>query len=93
MIYITCPTCGYFIGSKAIQYDTQKAIICSNTETTEEERAEQIQQLLTEIQELRKAGEIKTMVQELEMELIRKEERIQVQLSHLQQEVNRLSHL
>ena len=54
---------------------------------------EQIQQLLTEIQELRKAGEIKTMVQVLEMELIRKEERLQVQLSHLQQEVSRLSHL
>ena len=54
---------------------------------------EEVQQILTEIQELRKAGEIKTMVQELEMELIRKEERIQVQLSHLQQEVNRLSHL
>ena len=54
---------------------------------------EEIQQLLTEIQELRKAGEIKTKVQELEMELIRKEERLQVQLSHLQQEVNRLSRL
>lgn len=49
MIYITCPTCGYFIGSKAIQYDTQKAIICANTVLSEEERSEQIQQLLKDL--------------------------------------------
>ena len=54
---------------------------------------EEVQQLLTQIQELRKAGEIKTMVQELEMELIRKEERLQIQITQLQQEVSRLSHL
>ncbi len=46
MIYITCPTCGYFIGSKAIQYDTKKAEICSNNELSEQQQAEEIQKLL-----------------------------------------------
>jgi DNA-directed RNA polymerase subunit N (RpoN/RPB10) len=46
MIYITCPTCGYFIGSKAIEYDTKKAEICANTELSEQQQAEEIQKLL-----------------------------------------------
>jgi DNA-directed RNA polymerase subunit N (RpoN/RPB10) len=46
MIYIVCPTCGYFIGSKVIEYETKKEKICSNTDLSEEEQAEQIQLLL-----------------------------------------------
>jgi DNA-directed RNA polymerase subunit N (RpoN/RPB10) len=46
MIYITCPTCGYFIGSKAIKYDTKKAEICANTELSEQQQEEEIQKLL-----------------------------------------------
>lgn len=46
MIYITCPTCGYFIGSKAIEYDTKKTAICANTELSEQQQAEEIQKLL-----------------------------------------------
>ena len=46
MIYITCPTCGYFIGSKAIEYDTKKAEICSNNELSEQQQADEIQKLL-----------------------------------------------
>ena len=46
MIYITCPTCGYFIGSKAIEYDTKKAEICSNAELSEQQQADEIQKLL-----------------------------------------------
>ena len=46
MIYITCPTCGYFIGSKAILYDTKKEEICSNNELSEEQQADEIQKLL-----------------------------------------------
>jgi DNA-directed RNA polymerase subunit N (RpoN/RPB10) len=46
MIYIVCPTCGYFIGSQAIQYDKKKAEICANTELSEEQQAEEIQKLL-----------------------------------------------
>jgi DNA-directed RNA polymerase subunit N (RpoN/RPB10) len=46
MIYITCPTCGFFIGSKTIEYDTKKEKICSNTDLSEEEQAIEIQKLL-----------------------------------------------
>ena len=46
MIYIVCPTCGYFIGSKTIEYETKKAIICANEELSEEQQAAEIQQLL-----------------------------------------------
>ena len=46
MIYIVCPTCGYFIGSKAIEFDTKKAEICANADLTSEQQGEQIQLLL-----------------------------------------------
>jgi DNA-directed RNA polymerase subunit N (RpoN/RPB10) len=49
MIYIVCPTCGYFIGSKAIEYDTKKALICANTELSEEQQAEEIQKILKDL--------------------------------------------
>lgn len=46
MIYIVCPTCGYFIGSLAIEYDTKKAEICANADLTDEQQADEIQKLL-----------------------------------------------
>ena len=49
MIYIVCPTCGYFIGSKTIEFERKKAEICSNAELSEEQQNEQIQKLLKEI--------------------------------------------
>jgi DNA-directed RNA polymerase subunit N (RpoN/RPB10) len=49
MIYIVCPTCGYFIGSKMIEFEKKKAEICSNAELSEEQQNEQIQKLLKEI--------------------------------------------
>lgn len=49
MIYITCPTCGYFIGSKTIEYETKKNEICSNPELNEEEQAEKIKQVLKDL--------------------------------------------
>ena len=49
MIYITCPTCGYFIGSKTIEYETKKNEICSNPELSEEQQSEKIKQVLKEL--------------------------------------------
>lgn len=46
MIYITCPTCGYFIGCKTIEYETKKNEICSNPKLSEEEQAIEIQKVL-----------------------------------------------
>jgi DNA-directed RNA polymerase subunit N (RpoN/RPB10) len=46
MIYITCPTCGFFIGSKTIEFETKKEEICSNNSLSEEEQAVEIQKLI-----------------------------------------------
>jgi DNA-directed RNA polymerase subunit N (RpoN/RPB10) len=46
MIYIVCPTCGYFIGSKTIEYETKRDQICSNTKLSDEEQASEIQKLI-----------------------------------------------
>tara|TARA_B110000902_G_C14157379_1_gene531947 strand:- start:873 stop:1100 length:228 start_codon:yes stop_codon:yes gene_type:complete len=36
MEYLTCPTCGYFIGQKSIEYNAKKDIICGNRNLTRE---------------------------------------------------------
>jgi DNA-directed RNA polymerase subunit N (RpoN/RPB10) len=46
MNYITCPTCGYFLGSKTIEYEEKKNIICKNPKFSKEEREEKIQEVV-----------------------------------------------
>ena len=46
MIYISCPTCNFFIGSVTIEYETKKAEICNNPNMTEEEQASEITKLI-----------------------------------------------
>jgi DNA-directed RNA polymerase subunit N (RpoN/RPB10) len=46
MEYLTCPTCGYFMGQKSIEFNTKKDIICSNDKLSEEEQGKEIQKLL-----------------------------------------------
>ena len=36
MEYITCPTCGYFLGQKSIEYNEKKEKICTNKDNTPE---------------------------------------------------------
>ena len=38
MLYITCPTCGYFLGLKTIEWETKSANICNNPKLSEEEK-------------------------------------------------------
>ena len=38
MLYITCPTCGYFLGQKTIEYEEQKEKMCSNPNLSTEKR-------------------------------------------------------
>ena len=49
MLYLTCPTCGYFLGQKTIQYEEKKKIICSNPTLLQEEKDEQLAQLLNSL--------------------------------------------
>jgi len=45
MIYLTCPTCGYFIGTKIDTYEKGKQEIC-NKYDDEEVQGEKIQSLI-----------------------------------------------
>jgi DNA-directed RNA polymerase subunit N (RpoN/RPB10) len=46
MLYITCPTCGYFLGQKTIKYEQGKEAICSNPKLTQEEKEKELSKLL-----------------------------------------------
>jgi len=46
MLYISCPTCGYFLGQKTIQYENGKTEICSNPKLTHEQKEKQLSELL-----------------------------------------------
>lgn len=46
MLYISCPTCGYFLGLKTIEYETGKEAICNNPELTDSQRNDELTKLL-----------------------------------------------
>ena len=46
MLYIVCPTCGYFLGQKMIYFETEKEKICNNPTLCNEERDELISKLI-----------------------------------------------
>lgn len=45
MIYLTCPTCGYFIGTKIEQYEKERDKICNEIKD-EDEQGVKIQELI-----------------------------------------------
>lgn len=49
MLYITCPTCGYFLGQKTIEYELKKDKICSNPNLSSEKREEELSKLLKDL--------------------------------------------
>lgn len=46
MLYITCPTCGYFLGQKTLEYEEGKYKICSNPKINQEEKENELSKLL-----------------------------------------------
>lgn len=46
MLYISCPTCGYFLGRITIEYEKQKEQICENPELSDEEKEKKLSILL-----------------------------------------------
>lgn len=46
MIYLTCPTCGYFIGQKVSEYEEKKEKICENPNFSESDKELEIQKLI-----------------------------------------------
>lgn len=50
MLYIICPTCGYFLGLKTIEWEEKSANICNNPKLSEEEKGEKKTELLKSLQ-------------------------------------------
>ena len=46
MLYLTCPTCGFFLGQKTEEYEKKKNEICSNPHLTKKNREEKISEVL-----------------------------------------------
>ena len=46
MLYIICPTCGYFIGQKILEYEKEKEKICLNPEFSQINKEKEISKLL-----------------------------------------------
>jgi DNA-directed RNA polymerase subunit N (RpoN/RPB10) len=46
MLYMTCPTCGYFIGQITVEYEEKKKDICSNPSLTSDDKSKMITELL-----------------------------------------------
>jgi len=46
MLYLSCPTCGYFLGLKTQAYEDKKAAICSNLSLSKEEKENELSKLL-----------------------------------------------
>jgi DNA-directed RNA polymerase subunit N (RpoN/RPB10) len=41
-----CPTCGYFIGQKILEYETGKETICLNSKLSQADKEKEISKLL-----------------------------------------------
>ena len=46
MLYLTCPTCGYFLGNKTLEFEKKKEEICKNPKLKKAERDEKIHKLI-----------------------------------------------
>lgn len=46
MLYITCPTCNYFLGKKTIKFEENKQNIIDNPKYSNEEKEELISKLV-----------------------------------------------
>jgi DNA-directed RNA polymerase subunit N (RpoN/RPB10) len=46
MLYMICPTCGYFLGQKVLEYEKGKDNICKNPSLLSEEKEQELTKLL-----------------------------------------------
>ena len=49
MLYVTCPTCGTFLGNKTILFEDEKKKICNNPSYNDEKKSEMISKLLNDL--------------------------------------------
>ena len=46
MLYLSCPTCGFFLGKKVLYYETEKDKICYNSKISKTEKEKLLSELL-----------------------------------------------
>lgn len=46
MLYLTCPTCGSFLGIKTLEWENGSAKICNNNKLSKEEKENELSKLL-----------------------------------------------
>lgn len=46
MLYVSCPTCGYFLAQKITEYEEKKKNICTNPSFSTEEKENKLAELL-----------------------------------------------
>jgi len=49
MEYLTCPTCGYFMGLKSLEFNKKKNNICNNVNLSEKEKSKQLSKAITDL--------------------------------------------
>ena len=49
MLYMSCPTCGYFLGQIIMKFEQDKNDICSNHNLSEEEKEKEISKLIVSL--------------------------------------------
>jgi len=50
MLYITCPTCGYFLGLKTIEWEKKSTDICNDPKLSEEEKEKKKSELIMSLE-------------------------------------------
>ena len=50
MLYISCPTCGYFLGLKTIEWEKKSTDICNDPKLSEEEKEKKKSELLMSLE-------------------------------------------
>lgn len=50
MLYITCPTCGYFLGFKTIEWERKSTDICNDPKLSEEEKEKKKSELIMSLE-------------------------------------------
>ena len=46
MEYLTCPSCGFFMGTKSLEFNKKKKEICDDTKLNESEKSDKISKLV-----------------------------------------------
>lgn len=49
MEYLSCPSCGYFIGAKSLEFNKKKKEICDNNKLSDDDKSKKIATLISNL--------------------------------------------